>query len=275
MKSIDPVDRAFELLREESAAELPSPELEATLRARHAERRLRGGGRLVWRAAAVLLVLASGVFAASGGVEWLWSWWFSIEVEGQHESGTVGGDGEREFTFATEDGGTATVRVARERLDGGEATRIAVDREGPGRLEHERVEDRVQVAPAMRERFAETEIEGSTPIYSGIDQHGTRVDIHVLADGWTSSRVVVHRHGDGDEPIELISRVPFVLLRDGMHAEVTERADGGLRMSFSDGRGAQFDLMWGVPARLERRPTELQTPDGKIRVRVAPDRTRR
>ena len=277
MKSIDPVERAFDLIRDDVSATAPQPELEARLRRRHAELGSSRGPRRLWLAAAITLALTGGVFAASGGIEWVRSWWYSISVDGQVRSGTIDGDGDRTYEFTADDGEQATVRVQREHSDEGDATRIAIDRSSPLREERERYEDETKVAVTAPERFGLSEIEGHEPIYSGLQEGGARHAQRklLLPDGWKSSRIVAHRHGDGDRPVSLISRVPFDLLAEGVVGEITERADGGLKLSFNDGRGAQFELMWGGRIVFEPRPVELQTLDGRVRVRVEPRRSRR
>lgn len=88
--------------------------------------------------------------------------------------------------------------------------------------------------------------------------------------GAGGSRLLVLHEGPGALPVEEIARLPFDVLVAGTRAELTERADGGLAIAFDDGRGGAFEFVWrGVST--NEPASELETPDGKVRVRVESD----
>ena len=137
--SPDPVDRALALLREEHGAELPDPHLEETLRELHeASSRSREPRRPRLLAPLLAFGALTGAVAAGGGVEWIRSWWYTVEVGGVEQRGYVDEQGRGVVHFEPEAGGRGTVTVERDELgDDAVRTRVTVDRQGPFYVERE------------------------------------------------------------------------------------------------------------------------------------------
>lgn len=264
----DSLGRAFDALRSAHGSELPSPEVERRLRARHGE--LLAAPRWTRRrlaAAALVLVLSGAAFAASGGLRWLGRWWYALEVDGQRATGSVEGAGERTFTFETDDGGTATVRVLREPTAAGATrTRIEFERAGEDGVQQEAAED-VVGGSVERVRLPLSVLGDAPPVLEGIDAEGRPYALHLLPDGRSGSRVLVHRVGYGALPVEELARVPVVLGREGSAVAVEELPRGGFAIEFADGHGRELRVEWsGEPD--ARTGSELRTQDGRVRVRV-------
>ena len=257
----DPVEAAFALLRTELAAPEPDAALEAQLRARFRSRPARRIRPLPFILAGTLL--SGAAFAASGGVDWVKSWWYAVEVEGASVSGVVIDDGERIIPFETAEGDVGSVRMRRDRLeDGTLRTRIDIDRSAPGRVEHEESED--VFGARAPERFPISVLDHAAPLYSGACG-----ELFGLSDGAGGSRLLVLDESGADRlPVAEIARFPFDVLATGSQAEFTERPDGGLAIAFDDGRGGALEFVWQGVSDGARGVSELETPDGKVRVRV-------
>ncbi len=267
----DPVDAALELLRADDHLELPPP---FRPRAPRAARR----SRLLPTLAVVLGLSAAA--AATGGLETLRTWWYSITVDGQRVEGFARGDGERTAEFVTADGCRVTVRVVSTDEGRRKRTGIQVTQEGPGRRLEQDVEttlvepldEREAGGAPTEEGLSRRALVGGDKLHEWIDPGGVRWALYVTDDPEASgSRLLLHEvESDGPRPVALLGRTASPLA-EGAQAEVTEHADGEVRVVIDDGRGAVFELMVasgrdGPPT--TRPATEYVSPDGQIRVRV-------
>jgi hypothetical protein len=265
MNDRDPFERALELLRDSQGAELPVPALEARLRARAAVPRRRLLRRVALLLAAVLL--AGTALSASGAVSWLRRWWYEVEIDGVRSTGVVDEGGDR-ILFQTARGETGSIGIRRERLEGGRLrTRIDFHREGPRRVEHDVAESVEGDAPL--EFLPASALDGATPLHVG-----AAIEIYAIPGTEGGTRLVARQAlPDGPRLVE-IARLPFDLWRDGATASVTERPDGGFDLAFESGNGAALELAWrpveGDPG-ARHGPTTLETPDGRVKVRVESD----
>ena len=78
----DPLEQAFAALRSEHELGQPDPALEARLRLRH--RRLRSRRPRLGLSLLAVGALSGAAFAASGGFDWLRTWWYRVDV-GEHD----------------------------------------------------------------------------------------------------------------------------------------------------------------------------------------------
>lgn len=258
MNAHDPVDRAFELLRDAQGSELPDPALEARLRARAAEPRRRSP-RIA--AVAIALLALSGVaFTAGGGLRALGRWWYEIVLDGASSSETVEGNGERTTLFQDQYGYGGSVRIRRDHDETGRLrTRIDVHRESAGRVEHDRAEN--VFGARSSESLPESMLQGATAIHSG-----SEVEVYAIPGEPDGTRILVR-----GSRIEEIARLPFSLWQNGAGATIVETEGGGLELAFESGDGSAIELAWRPPgARGDpaSRPATLETPDGRVKVRV-------
>lgn len=261
----DAVERALVSLRDEFQAPEPDAALEAKLRASFRPNRRIAPLRR-WPFLVGAIGLSSAAFAAGGGASWVRSWFYRVEIDGAAATtvGVVEGDGERTIPFTTADGLSGTVRVRRDRLeDGALRTRIDIEGAGDGRVEDEQAEDVLLTREQARLPFSA--IEAAIPIFEGVDEEGEEFELFATAGA--PSRLLVLRSEPADLPVTQVASVPFDLLAPGSQVVFTERDDGALVISFEDGRGAAFEFVW-APTPIQPAPSELQTQDGSVRVRV-------
>ena len=135
----------------------------------------------------------------------------------------------------------------------------------PGRIEHEQSEDVFEATSP--ERLPISALDHAAPLYAGACG-----ELFVASDGTGGSRILMLGAGDAGAsglPVEEIARLPFDLLSAGTQAEFTEHEDGSLSIAFDNGRGGAIEFLWpGAISAGERGVSELETPDGKVRVRV-------
>lgn len=267
MNRPDPLERAFELLREAHGAALPDPRLEARLvasaRERSMRRRAPRSRRLVLAGAFALC--GGAAFAAAGGWRWIRSWIVRVEFGDARLREEVEGEGARTYRWKTPEG-EAQVRVERTREGSATRTRIAIDRIEGERVDAERAED----VRGGRARALEplAVLGGAEPFYVGSDPAGGRIELYALDDGAGGSRLYVARTKRHRQAVEELAHLPFELLARGARAEIEERADGALALSFTDGRGAELAfVLESERAELPAR-SSLETEDGAIRVEV-------
>ena len=263
----DPALRALARLRDAHAEPAPDSALEARLRARFRPARS-------WRPRLLGLVAVgalSGVaFASLGGMRWLRSWIYTVEVDGQRVEGVVDGEGERTHTFEGSDGTTTTVQVARELLpDAGERTRIAVDRVGDGQVQREQTEDVVGGTP--RRTWPRTLVQDATPVYEGLDDQGRSISLYALpgeSSAEPDARLFLARDDIGTSLVEELGRAPGWLLDPERSFTVRARAGGGLRFTQRGPLGEEYEFeLLVAPARAPGTST-LETPDGPTRVHI-------
>ncbi len=264
MRTSDPVERALELLRDATCASAPDPVLQMRLRRRCFElsRRTRSRG---WPLFA--LAILSGAALAASHTDWLRRWWFHLVIDGVERTGVVEGDGEHAFEFESADGETSRVLVSREH-DGdlGSRTRLDVRRTSDQRLEHDAEE--LVTGGTRRALLPTSVLEGALSLHSFTDAAGDDHELFALLDGEGGSRLFV-QHGEFEQSsVEELARVPFDVLGDGASVEITEPPAGGLELSFENG-GAEIRFAWSCK-RSAAPPgsAELETPDGRVRLRV-------
>ncbi len=260
----DLVERALGALARREGLEPPDAGLEALLRERHAKR--RGGLRRFVLPGLVVASLSGAAYA--GGWQLVRRWWFSIEVDGTVTQGTHDGDGERVFHLEPEGGGEATVRVSREGLEsGGERTRIELDRAQPGRSDREVAENVVGAAP--RESLAADRIEGRPPLFRFDAERGPCA-VYLLDEA--EPRLVLHRERATPGTVVVLDTLPIDALDDATRFEFEFAPERGLELTLVLADGIERAFAWTIDAAPVRPAgAELQTDDGRIRVRVQND----
>ena len=265
MSTRDPLERALDLLRDATCTSAPDPVLQMRLRRRHFELSRRTRPR-VWPLFA--LTILSGAALAASSTDWLRRWWFHLVIDGVERTGVVEGDGVHSFEFESANGETSRVLVSREHGDDlGLRTRLDVQRESDQRVEHD-VEERV-TGRTRKALLPMSVLEGALSLHSFIDAAGDVHEFFALPDAEGGSRLFV-QHGELEESsVEELARLPFDVLGDGARVEITEPPAGGLELRFEDGDGAEIRFSWSCGrSGATPGPAELETPDGRVRVRV-------
>ena len=279
----DPVQHAFDLLRATELPTTPDPALEARLRERFQGK--RSGLRSWLRSLSVptFVVVAAGVAgAAGGGLDWVRTWWYRVDVSGVSATDVVGGDGERTLHFESSLGGPGRVRLESGQLEDGRVrNRIDIERAGPAGStieEHEAAEEIFGTAPAPAVRPLSL-LEDATHLTSGFDQAGEAYELYALEDESRATILLAHRPEcaegagtAGDELVEVARFAKPLLTLGGGHAEVENQPDGTVEVRFRYDRGSEMTFVWNPRRAPQRVPasgvSELSTPDGEVRVRL-------
>ncbi|MEQ8767072.1 MAG: hypothetical protein RL885_24385 [Planctomycetota bacterium] len=261
------VDAALSRLREDDTLERADLTLEARLRRRFRRRRSSNWLR---RAAALLigLGLTAAAVEATVGLDRLTGWWYSITIDGHVAEGVVPSDGERRFEYTTQDGCHVTVEVRRRRKGAhGTETGISVRREGPGARTEMQVETHETTDVPAPRLVPRTALEGATRLHDWVDPRGTRRALYWQhAPGGGGELLIEEVDSHAALPVRSIGQ-PELGPGKGTAASIVEDGDGGLSIELSAGASWRYELGFSsVPHR--ERPTELVTPDGKIKVEV-------
>lgn len=263
--TIDPVDQALELLREDGRAELPDPRLEQRLRQAHGRNRSRRPFGLV--AAAVVILSLFGATYAAGGLEGLRNWWYRIVIDGNEVTGEVDGDGVRRFEHVTADGARVQVEVA-DRFDaeGTRRTGIRVHQQAPGRVEEDVAE--FQSGGPEEDRLPAQVLRGREPVHTWSTADGSQRALFLLPGERGDETLILMYQPDSEDPLP-VRRLGRV--RRGLeqieHARIEVTPDGGATLSLDDGRGWEHVLKL-VIHQATSPDKELVTPDGRVRVEV-------
>ncbi|QDU66740.1 hypothetical protein [Engelhardtia mirabilis] len=272
--SQDRVDLALQALRDSEGLEPADRTLEVRLLAQHRWTRRRP--RLL-----PLLVATSALtgiaFAAGGGVDWLRSLWVTVEVDGARVEGPLGDGEQQALLFTTDSGGEARVQVSNESLpEGGSRRQMSIEHREDGRVEVEESDD-VFGAPVRELQWVSIgDLDGLAPIFDGRDAEGHVATLY-LDRGPAGPRLLLFRpHQDAGRAV-VTSRLPD-LPPDSAPLVECELLDGGdLAVHLSAAQAFDLELLVRLSegaAQAPAPPTTLETQDGRIKVRLEPERPR-
>ncbi|MEM7200714.1 MAG: hypothetical protein AAF628_10635 [Planctomycetota bacterium] len=262
----DHAARALRTLRDSVTPPAYDPALEGRLTLAHRRGR-RQAQRLVRVVATAvgLALLAGGVGAATGGLDWIARWWAQIWIDGVPHQVDVRAGEPRELRFQTADGRETVVRVEVLEQDGRVHTRLESERTGP--TDHD-VDTMMSSAAAEDQprpaRLDETA--GREPIHLWTEPTGEQCAIFAVGDGRGGTRVLLRSDVAGRNPrVELMGTSPLDLLANG--ARITVRfAVGQVAVRFAR-LGHVHEFVWRRQPTAASPPT-LRTPDGAVEIRL-------
>ena len=281
----DPVDSALDRLRSDSwTGRAYDPELENKLMQdfNHRSGATRSARPRILAIALALLLVSGASFAATGGIDTVKGWFVTIEMGDEIIDLTLDENGEATIRRETDDGGLTTVSVKKGTTpDGGETTRVSVKRtDGDGNHEEccEVVRNGSHTAPAAVDAAILADAE---PAKAWSDEDGNTTEIYFLPveEGEGTRIYLATTDPEGEQLVRHIG-TPRINLADGEVAPKVElNDDGSLSITLDDGAGRVAEMKIKIaqgPMTEQLRPgnLEVQTPDGDVKVRVRPDKSR-
>ena len=241
----------------------------------------RFGRRRTLFTALMVLVIAGGTFAATGGFERIRKWLVTVEINGQVHDFEIDEDGVGTFTLETVDGGQAEVQVQMANsLDEGELTNVEI------RMATPQTED-VKKVIMKRKICGHAPDDGSTEAYTLEDlgdaeplsewqandlQHRIYVVPNAEGQGEGFKIFLVTTDADGNTTVDLMGAPPVALPdnMDNVDVEIDDQGILTLRIVTGEGREMVMKLRSceatdETEVELED-PLSMSTPDGEITV---------
>jgi ketosteroid isomerase-like protein len=279
----DPIQSALESLKNRSWTGEPfDPQLEERLMKEFntQNQSRRTPMRVAALVALSIVLVGGGAFAATGGIEKIRSWVFSVNINGQ-QAKLIANDGEpATMTIQGDDGKTTTISVLKATdAAQGDKTHVTVNATGPGSEDEQVVKMVRRQGPAPEEANASytmDDIGDARATQTWTDKAGLTNSLYVIPseDGEWIRVFRVTTDGAGSTSVQKLAQVPSMEGFEGITPQVSTDDSGVTTLVFDNGNGEKRVLKTRMATATDgenlENPNNIQirTEDGRIQVDV-------